>query len=64
MLSTSMVRGIITEENAAKEDDVDFADARSVHAVSCLFRTLKGTWRLSAVIKWYILRISGELMTK
>jgi len=44
-----MVRGIFKEENAAKEADVDFADARFAHAVSCLFRILKRTWRLSAV---------------
>jgi hypothetical protein len=41
-----------------------FVDARFVHAVSCPFRTLKHTWRLSAVIRRHILNISEELMAE
>ena len=31
-----------------------FVDARFVHAVSCVFRALKHTWRLLAVIRRHI----------
>jgi hypothetical protein len=59
-----MVRGIFTEEKATEEVDEHFFRARFVHVVSCLFRTLKRTWRLLAVIKKCILKISEELMAK
>jgi hypothetical protein len=59
-----MAKGIITEESAAKETHADFCRCPFC---ACCFLSIQDLERHMATfgrIKWYILRISAELMAK